>query len=352
APERTRRAGEIAGSRLTISPNQSGRAGQAPRIVVIHSCEGAYSGCWSWLANRRSRASAHYVINEDGTKIRQLVRESRKAWHVRANYRHHLNVGEDDPDPAASLAAQNGRGTNDFSIGIEHAGRASQTHWDEGLIDTSARAVCEITRRYDIPVDRFHILPHGQLQPENRTDPGPNWPWDDYMRRIEDYRARDCDLPPLPPEGLAGAFTAIIDSRRSANPEHTSLTVPPGWGASTGGRDFFNTGWWRRSARDRDETVAFGFRLAEAARVSVEVWWPREFSGATSVPVTIEPTGGDPIAELTVDMSTGGGAWAEVGTFDLSEGLHEVGISARTDEPGRFIAADAVRIRAVTPEPE
>ena len=36
------------------SPNFDTRSGGTPFFVIIHTCEGAYSGCWSWLTNSAS----------------------------------------------------------------------------------------------------------------------------------------------------------------------------------------------------------------------------------------------------------------------------------------------------------
>jgi N-acetyl-anhydromuramyl-L-alanine amidase AmpD len=77
--------------------------------------------------------------------------------------------------------------SNHFTIGVEHAGFASQSAWPVAQIDASARLVCDMTRRWGIPRDRLHIVSHGQLQPHNRTDPGANWPWADYLARIDRY---------------------------------------------------------------------------------------------------------------------------------------------------------------------
>ena len=46
------------------SPNYNSRGGQPVDFVVIHTCEGSYSGCWGWLTNPAAGASAHYVVNE------------------------------------------------------------------------------------------------------------------------------------------------------------------------------------------------------------------------------------------------------------------------------------------------
>jgi N-acetyl-anhydromuramyl-L-alanine amidase AmpD len=166
------------------SPNFNERmagAGGQVVMVIIHSCEGGYTGCWSWLANAVSRVSAHYVVREDGAEITQLVRESARAWHIGAVYDSTLNAGH-----AGYL---HGVQSNHFTIGVEHAGYASQGSWPVAQVEASARLVCDVTRRWGIPRSRLRIVSHGQLQPHNRTDPGPNWPWDDYLARIDRHCA-------------------------------------------------------------------------------------------------------------------------------------------------------------------
>src|SRR3712207_7229596 len=48
-----------------------------------------------------------------------------------------------------------GTQSNHFTIGVEHAGFASQTAWPVEQIDASARLVCEVARRWQIPRDRL-----------------------------------------------------------------------------------------------------------------------------------------------------------------------------------------------------
>src|SRR5690606_17348454 len=105
------------GSVWRPSPNHSARPGGSagtPSMVIIHTCEGSYSGCWSWLKNANSGVSAHYVVNNTGSEITQLVEESRKAWHIGASYNCSLNNNVD--------CGKNGSSSNNFTIGIEHAG--------------------------------------------------------------------------------------------------------------------------------------------------------------------------------------------------------------------------------------
>src|SRR2546422_10934405 len=71
------------------SPNFDQRAADStgvPHMVIIHTCESNYASCWSWLDNPASQVSAHYVVNEDGSEISQLVLEKNRAWHIAALY--------------------------------------------------------------------------------------------------------------------------------------------------------------------------------------------------------------------------------------------------------------------------
>lgn len=181
------------------SPNFNSRNGRTPQFVIIHTCEGGYSGCWSWQTNPSAEVSAHYTVKEDGSEVSQLVRESDRAWHVAAAYQCANNNGE--------RCDLNGVSTNTISVGIEHAGYASQTSFPAGQLDASARLVCSITQRWGIPRDRSHILSHAQLQPHNRTDPGANWPWAQFIQKVKDA----CGDAPPSCDRTVGDFTFSCD---------------------------------------------------------------------------------------------------------------------------------------------
>ncbi len=143
------------------SPNHSSRRGSKVELVIIHTCEGGYWACVSWLRNRRAKASAHYVVKEDGSEVSQLVDENRKAWHISAKYSSSRNGGR--------LSHRNGVGTNTFSIGIEHAGFARTRNWPAAQIDRSAALVRDITARHNTPRDPHHTGARGSALPGRYT---------------------------------------------------------------------------------------------------------------------------------------------------------------------------------------
>jgi hypothetical protein len=79
---------------------------------------------------------------------------------------------------------------NAHSIGIEHEGfLADPNAWyTEEMYRASARLVAYLAHKYDIPLDREHILGHDTVPaingagiPAMHTDPGPYWDWGHYF---------------------------------------------------------------------------------------------------------------------------------------------------------------------------
>lgn len=169
---------DFSGAVWRPSPNFNTRT-TGISMVIIHTCEGDYTGCWSWLVNTASQVSAHYVVNESGSEVSQLVREKDRAWQIAAYYDCKLNQNFN--------CGMNGTQMNHMTIGIEHGGYASQDSFPTSQLQKSAQLVCDITKRNGIPRDSLHIVGHGQMQPANRTDPGPHWPWHRYIEMIRSY---------------------------------------------------------------------------------------------------------------------------------------------------------------------
>lgn len=126
--------------------------------VVLHTIEGSAASARNWFKNPRARVSAHYIVDFDGS-ITQAVRDEDVAWHA--------------------------RGFNRNSIGIEHAGYAARNQWTEAQYRASAALVRWLCDRYGIPKDRDHIIGHVEVPgTRHRTDPGPHFDWDLYMRLV------------------------------------------------------------------------------------------------------------------------------------------------------------------------
>lgn len=332
------------------SPNHSARpAGTTgkPQMVIIHSCEGSYNGCWSWLANSSSKVSAHYVVNANGGEISQLVAENRRAWHIGATY----SCGKNG-NVKCNLS---GTGSNNFTIGIEHAGFASQASWDSGLIHESAKLVCDITKRHGIPRDANHIVAHGQLQ-ANRTDPGANWPWMQYIDLVKHYcndggggnpPPEDEPPPNEPPpnEPPPGPGQIIVDSNNANNdPQVAAMAVSNHWVSSASTAGYFGTGYWYASTVAASDPATFWFFLDEAGTHTVDAWWTTGNNRSDRAPFMAFNANGALLETVEVDQTTDGGKWVELGTFQFTAGWNAVRLS-RWAPSSRIVVADAVRIR-------
>jgi len=139
--------------------------------IVIHDIEGGAPSALNIFQNPQSRASAQYVIDSNGT-IYQVVREKDIAYHV-GNFWY-----------------------NQHSIGIEHTGfDATGFRWYNATeYLASAKLVAYLLQKYNLPLDRAHVVAHGTVpspsadQP-NHVDPGPYWLWDYYFKLIHQQGA-------------------------------------------------------------------------------------------------------------------------------------------------------------------
>ncbi|MBO0706749.1 MAG: N-acetylmuramoyl-L-alanine amidase [Candidatus Dormibacteraeota bacterium] len=115
------------------SPNQTpGRQGvRVDRIVWHHTGGGSVAAAISWVTRPESQVSYHYLVDEAG-RIFRVVPEQNTSWH-------------------AGTWAMNLR-----SIGICHPvdGGGAPTR------DSSVALARDICRRFGIPADGGHIIPH------------------------------------------------------------------------------------------------------------------------------------------------------------------------------------------------
>lgn len=137
--------------------------------IVVHDIEGNALASLSVFQNPKTQASAHYIIDGDGT-IYQVVREKDIAYHA-GNYWY-----------------------NQHSIGIEHAGMdATGYRWySAGEYLASAKLTAYLLKKYKLPLNHEQIVSHGTIPSPsatnlpNHVDPGPYWLWDYYLKLIHE----------------------------------------------------------------------------------------------------------------------------------------------------------------------
>lgn len=302
----------------------SGRSGYKAELLVIHTCAGAYSGCWGWLTTAYPtnpyKTSAHYVVNESGSEISALVDETNTAHHVGKSW--------------------GGKPTNPRSVGIEHGGYpyAGANKWSEGQIATSAKLSCDIVKRQGIIRDRQHIIGHYQPDPVNRpNDPGTDFPWTDYMNRINSCVGGG---------GGGGGSYITVDSNNANNNSAVARIVAPSanWKSSTNVSGYYGTGYYAAPTQAISDGATFEFYLPAAASKQVYAWWTSASDRSTTAPYVIFNASGTKLGTVNKNQQTGGGSWQLIGTYNFSAGWNKVTVS-RWTTTGYYVIADAVQIR-------
>ncbi|RMH64132.1 MAG: N-acetylmuramoyl-L-alanine amidase [Calditrichaeota bacterium] len=180
------------------SPNHGAafKKGRPDTIVIHYTASATGSQAIRTLTNPRVKASAHVVIDRDGS-LTQLVPFDTIAWH------------------AGSSAYRNRKGLNRYSIGIElvNAGwlRKSGEEYisDFGRVYPREEVIYAVHANPDVPFVYWHkytdaqldaaeslcallidtypirfLLGHDEIAPQRKQDPGPAFPLDDFRRRL------------------------------------------------------------------------------------------------------------------------------------------------------------------------
>ncbi|MGW2405053.1 N-acetylmuramoyl-L-alanine amidase [Streptomyces sp. NPDC001739] len=136
--------------------------------IVIHDTEGSWDVTLKLIKDPKY-VSWNYTVRSSDGLIAQHVPGKDVAWHAGNWY------------------------VNSHSIGIEHEGflAAPDAWYTEAMYRSSARLVKYLSRKYDVPLNRQHILGHDNVPgtttatiPGMHTDPGPYWDWAHYFELL------------------------------------------------------------------------------------------------------------------------------------------------------------------------
>lgn len=127
-----------------------------PIAIVLHIMEGTLAGTDSWFQNPASSAASTYGVGKNG-EVHQYVQEKDGAWCNGV-----VNK------PSWSLLKP-GISPNLYTLNIEHEGY-STTAWSEIMKQTSAQLVHDMAKRWNIPLDRLHVIGHYEIDSVNRPN--------------------------------------------------------------------------------------------------------------------------------------------------------------------------------------
>lgn len=152
------------------------KLGVAIDRIVLHTMEGTLSGSLAWFSTgappRQVPTAAHYLVGRHGDVV-QMVLDEAKCYHA--------------------------GGFNSRSIGVEHEARTTpwpvqrgkdgalrlppfgSNEFPHAMLAASAEVVRTLCAKFDIPIDREHVIGHYEVPGATHTDPGAAWPWAAYM---------------------------------------------------------------------------------------------------------------------------------------------------------------------------
>lgn len=227
---------------LTQQVQQARAERNVDRIVIHFTASPTAQSAINEFASNPDEKSIHYLVDKDGYVFSvgdsvspAFVPESQEAFHAgcieegkdKRPACHQPNLNNNEKANATAYPATDSnccvRGVNPRSIGIEivnlgnFCGKAdsggycgTQTCkticqdagdgqlingqvWEKftpSQIDSLVLLVSDIASRYDIPLDRNHIIGHDEIDPGRKVDPGPAFPWDDFMTRLKSQPPR------------------------------------------------------------------------------------------------------------------------------------------------------------------
>lgn len=196
---------------LIPSPNfVKGRLGYKPELVVIHIMAGTLAGTDEWFLNPVSKVSSHYGVGRAG-EVHQYVQEADVAWHA----------GRVD-HPSFSLYKP-GINPNLYTVGIEHEGDQNSV-WTDAQKKASAALIKDVCTRWNIPIDRNHIIGHYQVYSLKPSCPATNKVIIDQLIALAKGAA--APVPTMSPQAQAmTAFAHQIEAQLPSMPPAQQTAV-------------------------------------------------------------------------------------------------------------------------------
>lgn len=174
---------------MSKSPNYMSRNGWKPDMISLHVAEGSFSGTVSWCCNPNSGVSCHFVTGKNGER-EQLVDLDKASWcngtstiaGASHDYRRSTN----------RLVRERKTNANYYTISIENEGYSYKDGYGrltDKQYQTLLQLLKELITKYNIPVDREHIVGHFEISPKEKPNcPGPKFQWDELMRDLTEWK--------------------------------------------------------------------------------------------------------------------------------------------------------------------
>lgn len=280
--------------------------------VVVHVTQGSFSSAINWFRDGRAGVSAHYTVRSNDGFIGQSVQENDIGYHA-GNWTY-----------------------NKTSIGIEHEGYVSQPKWFTGaMYRSSARLTAYLCRKYNIPIDRNHIVGHNEVPGATHTDPGRYWDWPRYMKLVRAYSGTRTTKYKQMVDNASPRFRALkrfwkFSSYSSQKVGKNYRFANPGPRAG-------------RRPNARNGAALWKIKIPKRGRYEVFARWPANSGYNNEARFWILTANGWVIR--TRNQRRNGGRWVKLGTFTMRAGdRFAVRLHRKTGGKG-YLIADAVFVR-------
>lgn len=178
------------------TPNHSGeyRKGDLD-TVIIHYTAGPYGPALATLTNPRVKASAHLIVDRDGS-VTQLVPFNIIAWHAgKSKWKNHVglnkysigieivNSGPLTKSGKIYRAWYGAAFTEDDVIYAEHRNQSIKRYWQT----YTSEQIATVNEICQLLIDSYgitEIAGHEEIAPRRKTDPGPAFPLDRMRNKL------------------------------------------------------------------------------------------------------------------------------------------------------------------------
>ena len=147
-----------------------GRKGHVPVAIVLHIMQMTLPECDGRFCDPVPKVSTHYGVGKDGT-IHQWVDERDTAW------------GNGIVQTPTWKLHRPGVNPNLRTISIEHEGESGEP-WTEAMYAADVFLIRRAARRWNIPLDRDHLIGHCEIGGHKPFCPGPGLDFDRLLRML------------------------------------------------------------------------------------------------------------------------------------------------------------------------
>ncbi len=210
------------------TPNKGGKLN--PQYLVIHYTAATEArGSISWFLNRQAKASAHLIIERDGS-ITQFAPFDIMTWHAGSSSWNGIlglnkcsigielvNGGRLVRSAGACMCPVDKKAVAESDVIIAtHKNEVQESAWQmytDAQLETAVEVAHEIVRTYGLK----EIMGHDDISPYRKSDPGPAFPMGSFSSKV--MGRKDSDQ-------LTYHTTTKVNIRTGAGTQFPTITEP------------------------------------------------------------------------------------------------------------------------------